>query len=310
MKISQLHYLFALITAFFMLSTQSYHVNAQTQNGSTKINTCYQSFTVEANKNVKILKTNGVNALTLSDALSNYSFSHFQIWGYDETNQIWTNLDLSNYNFDYNWMNLANPDGTVEYVQIWKPILFKAEISIIPDKILINLFTTSQSYPNGPTTTTLSIANVGVEFVELEDLIEIIQPDNGNTCYTFGNFMFAVDFDQLNLPGFCGELTYKLKLPANAVNTGGLPANYEAEVNTYINGYPLPQSGIQIPATICNGPEQCSPNHTDPCLCIDMSIEVTLTPCPNTDVANCPPIIFAKPIKVCCDCGSVYRPNE
>lgn len=281
------------------------YLKAQLPNGSTAISTCFQKFAVQpwqSSQNYKLLKTNGNNDLTITDVLGTYDFHYFQAWKYDAVNSDWTTVDFSGPDMVWDWVHLQKPGGGLEYEKVWRSASWNTGYSLnfnSSDKIVLNLFVAVQGAPGGPVSINPVYQNVGIDFVEPNDFMDIGLPE-GKTCFTYSQFNFNSIFDVSELTGFCGSFSYKIKLPPNATTTYGLPSNYSADV--------YPNTAINIPvdfSTII-----CYPSIDPvPGCCITLNLECTLLPCSDAP-ANCVAQTFIKPITVCLNCDNRNMPNN
>ena len=71
-----------------------------------------------------------------------------------------------------------------------------------------------------------------------------------------------------------------------------------------LNAIPnLPLYSLPILYNLCDERPPSPYNAVLPPMCIDLEITIKLKACDEPDFdPNCPPLIFTKPIKFCCDC--------
>jgi hypothetical protein len=271
------------------------HLKAQPTSSHLVYANCYQKVqfpTNSLNNNFKFLNTEGGRKifLNLIDPPANFSW-HIYGRKYNQSGFI---DFLGNFN-NFGCCRLINQGGLNEQT-IWDPN--NAEIDVMYESVIIVPSINGEAAGNYPITQ--------IDFVDFE--FEINSNYGLPKCLTFDNFNFNFTH---NLVGLCKIPYFKLKLPPGSINNYGLPSNYSLNLFQN-NSYQIP-----IDQNFCAGNVACqnSNGNTIGC-CIGFEVEITITPCLETSFEPigpdnfCPPLIFKKPLNICCFCGESNGSNN
>lgn len=148
------------------------------------------------------------------------------------------------------------------------------------------------------TTTGYTAGATIIEFVDFD--FEIISNTGAPPCLTFDNLNIKLNH---NLSGLCMIPKITMKMPAGAVHTWGLGANYFKEL--------IEDQNYEVLQDFCKANNNClnSQSGNPVGCCMTFNFEITLKRCIGRLPEDCPDIKFLKQFEICCFCGEDLPDN-
>jgi hypothetical protein len=149
-----------------------------------------------------------------------------------------------------------------------------------------------KTYTNVVDTLHIEGTEIEMNFLSYEESLNL-EINNGSSCLSYNNF--NLDYS-LNVSGFCGNLTSKIKTLPNTIGEPEFSQDYEfGQTENLEHRAAHCAECLNVSAL----PYPVNPNPV-PCGCRTYQLEVTYQAC--SAMYPCPDVTFIKEISICCNC--------